>query len=45
VKESLARKETLFAVFVDFRSVYDSVWRMKFRDKSQKLSDIINERK
>jgi hypothetical protein len=37
IKDSLDRKETLLAVFVDFKSVYDSVWRVKLMDKLQKI--------
>jgi hypothetical protein len=37
IKGSLDRKETLLAVFVDFKSAYDSVWRVKLMDKLQKI--------
>jgi hypothetical protein len=33
IKDSLDRKEILLAVFVDFKSAYDSVWRAKLMDK------------
>jgi hypothetical protein len=35
IKDSLDRKEILLAVFVDFKSAYDSVWRVKLMDKLQ----------
>jgi hypothetical protein len=28
IKDSLGRKETMHAVFVDFRSACDSIWRV-----------------
>jgi hypothetical protein len=37
IKDSLDRKEILLAVFVDFKSVYDSVWRVKLMYKLQKI--------
>jgi hypothetical protein len=37
IKDSLDRKEILLAVFVDFKSAYDSVWRVKLMDKLQKI--------
>jgi hypothetical protein len=37
IEDSLDRKETLLAVFVDFKSEYDSVWRTKLMDKLKKL--------
>jgi hypothetical protein len=37
IKDSLDRKEILFAVSVDFKSVYDSVCRVKLMDKLQKI--------
>jgi hypothetical protein len=37
IKDFLDRKEILLAVFVDFKSAYDSVWRVKLMDKLQKL--------
>jgi hypothetical protein len=37
IKDSLDRKEILFAVFVDFKCAYDSVRRVKLMDKLQKL--------
>jgi hypothetical protein len=37
IKDSFDRKETLLAVFVDFKSEYDSVWRVKLMDKLQKI--------
>jgi hypothetical protein len=36
IKDSLDRKEILLAVFVDFKSACDSVWRVKLMDKLQK---------
>jgi hypothetical protein len=36
IKDSLDRK-ILLAVFVDFKSAYDSVWRVKLMDKLQKI--------
>jgi len=33
IKDSLDRKEILLAVFVDFKSACDSVWRVKHMDK------------
>jgi hypothetical protein len=37
IKDSLDRKEILLAVFVDFKSAYDSVLRVKLMDKLQKI--------
>jgi hypothetical protein len=37
IKDPLDRKEILLAVFVDFKSAYDSVWRVKLMDKLQKI--------
>jgi hypothetical protein len=39
IKDSLDRKETLLAVFADFKSAYDSVWRVKLMDKLQKIGE------
>jgi hypothetical protein len=36
VEVSLDRKETMRTFFVDFRSTYDAVWRVKLKDKLQK---------
>jgi ribonuclease HI len=37
IKDSLDRQETMIAVFVDFKSAYDSVWRVKLVDKLQAI--------
>jgi hypothetical protein len=31
------QKETMLAVFVDFKSAYDSIWRVKLMDKLQTI--------
>jgi hypothetical protein len=36
IKDSLDRKGILLTVFVDFKSAYDSVWRVNLMDKLQK---------
>jgi hypothetical protein len=36
IKDTLDRKETVLAAFVDLRSAYDSCWRLKLVGKSQK---------
>jgi hypothetical protein len=36
IKDTLDRKETVLAVCVDFRSAYDSIWRVKLVGRSQK---------
>ena len=37
IKDSLDKEETVLAVFVDFKSAYDSVWRTKLLDKMHKI--------
>jgi hypothetical protein len=37
IKDSLYRKQILLAVFVDFKSSYDSVWTVNLMDKLQKI--------
>jgi hypothetical protein len=37
IKNFLDRKEILLEVFVDFKSAYHSVWRVKLMDKLQKI--------
>jgi hypothetical protein len=32
-KDSLDRDETMLAVFIDFKSAYNSVWRVKLMDE------------
>lgn len=33
IKDSLDRDEAMLAVFIEFKSAYDSVWRVKLMDK------------
>jgi hypothetical protein len=37
IKDSFDGKETMLAVFVDFKSASDSAWRVKLMDKLQKV--------
>jgi hypothetical protein len=37
IEVSLDRKEPMLAGFVDFRSTYDAIWRVKLADKLQKI--------
>jgi hypothetical protein len=37
IRDYLDRKETMLAVFVAFKSVYDSVWKVKSMDMLQKI--------